>query len=140
MSEDGTESLGEFVQRIMRKKDLSLREVQNRASKKGTIAASYISRIITGKVRNLSVDKIEVLAEGLGVDPLEVFVASYGAQSLFARGIDPFRLLDTMQKVIHNPDSLELLEAWLRLSPEQQVKVRTLIWKLSPKPDSKKKR
>lgn len=32
-----------------------------------------------------------------------------------------------MQKAVANPGSLEVLEAWLRLSPEDQSKVRSLI-------------
>src|SRR5687767_11388172 len=98
MSEDGSETLSEFVQRVMRQKGLSPREVQKHASKKGEIAASYISRIYNGKVRNLSVEKIEILAEGLGINPFEVFAASSGRQPLSKREIDPLRLLDTMQK------------------------------------------
>lgn len=70
MSEDSSETLSQFVQRVMRQKNLSPREVQKRASAKGQIAASYISRIYNGKVTNLSVDKIVILAEGLDVTPL----------------------------------------------------------------------
>jgi hypothetical protein len=88
----------------------------------------------------LSVDKIVALAEGLSVNPFEVFAASYGAQPLSGSDIDPLRLLDTMQKAVSNPASLEILEGWLRLSPENQSKVHKLVKKLSPKPGSKKKR
>jgi transcriptional regulator with XRE-family HTH domain len=73
MSQNGSENLSEFVQRIMRQKGLSIRDVRERASKKGPIAASYISRIYHGKVTNLTANMIEILAEGLGVDPFEVF-------------------------------------------------------------------
>lgn len=138
MSEYDIETLSQFVQRVMRQKSLSPREVQIRASAKGQIAASYISRITTGKVTNLSVDKVVILAEGLGVNPFEVFAASYAAQSLSGSNIDSPRLLDTMQKAVSNLASLEVLEGWLRLSPENQSKVRKLIKKLSPKPGSKK--
>jgi len=138
MSEDSSENLSEFVQRIMRQKGLSIRDMQKRASAKGNIAASYISRIYNGKVTNLSVDKIVVLAEGLDVSAFEVFAASYGRQPLSGSDIDPLRLLDTMQKAVTNPDSLEVLEAWLKLAPENQAKVKNLIRKLYPKPNSKK--
>lgn len=71
MGDDGSENLRAFVERVMHQKGLSIREVQEHASRKGPIAASYISRIITGKVRNLSVDRVVALAEGLGVNPFE---------------------------------------------------------------------
>lgn len=134
---DESETLSQFVQRIMRQKGLSIQNVHRRASSKGNIAPSYISRITTGKVTNLTVDKVEILAEGLGVNPFEVFAVSYGAQPLGERDIDPLKLLDTMQKVVSSPDSLEVLEGWLRLSPENQSKVKNYIRKLSPKPNSK---
>jgi transcriptional regulator with XRE-family HTH domain len=135
---DESETLSQFVQTIMRQKGLSIHDVHRRASSKGNIAPSYISRITTGKVRNLTVDKVEILAEGLGVDPFEVFAASYGSQALTVNGIDPLRLLDIMQKAVDVSDSLEILESWLKLSPENQLKVKNFIRKLSPKPNSKK--
>ena len=52
--------------------------MQARAGGPHKIAASYISRIINAKVTNLSVDKLMVLAEGLGVDPFELFAAASG--------------------------------------------------------------
>jgi hypothetical protein len=122
----------------MRQKELFIHHVHRRASSKGNIAPSYISRITTGKVTNLTVDKIEILAEGLGVNPFEVFAASYGSQALIVKGIDPLRLLDIMQKAIAVSDSLEILEGWLKLSPENQVKAKKYIRKLSQKPNSKK--
>jgi transcriptional regulator with XRE-family HTH domain len=140
MSEGVGETLSQFVQRVMRQKGLSPREVQERASNKGQIAASYISRIYNGKVTNLSVDKILILAEGLGVNPFEVFAASSGRRALSESGIDSLRLLDTMQRAVTIPHSLEILEGWLRLSPGSQLKVRNLIQRLSPEPSSKKPR
>ncbi|HEX5735701.1 MAG TPA: helix-turn-helix transcriptional regulator [Blastocatellia bacterium] len=131
MSEDGSENLSEFVQRIMRQKGLSMHDVQKRASNNGNIAASYISRIYNGKVTNLSVDKIVILAEGLDVSPFELFAASYGAQYQLVRGIDSLRLLDIMQRAVAVSDSLEVLEGWLKLSPENQVKAKNYIRKLS---------
>lgn len=71
-----SETLSEFVRRIMRQKGLSIQDVHRRASSKGYIAPSYISRITTGKVTNLTTNLIEILAEGLGVDPFEVFAVS----------------------------------------------------------------
>lgn len=135
-----SDSLSLYVQRVCRQKGLSIRDIQERAGGQERIAASYISRIYNGKVTNLSVEKIDILAEGLGVSPFEVFAASSSARPVSGNDIDPLRLLDTMQKAVANPGSLEVLEAWLQLSPEHRSKVRNLIRKLSPEPSSKKPR
>ena len=135
---DNSETLSEFVQRIMRQKGLSIRDVQKRAGVKGDIAASYISRIYNGKVTNLTTNMIEILAEGLGVDPFELFAVSCGAQYRIVNGIDPLRLLDIMQKAVAVSDSLEILEGWMKLSPKNQLKAKNYIRKLSQNPDSRK--
>jgi transcriptional regulator with XRE-family HTH domain len=131
-----TESLSEFVQRIMRQSNLSMRDVHKQSGKK--IAASYISRIVNGRVRNLSVDKIAILAEGLGVDAFEVFAAAYGKSPVNKSGVDPLLLLDTMQQALRNPDALEVLQRWLHLSPEDQASFLRWLRVLSEQPKGRK--
>src|SRR5687768_8864155 len=121
ISKPAPDSLSLFVQRVIRQKGLTIRDVQHRAGGKKRIAASYISRIINGKVTNLSVDKLAILAQGLGVDPFELFAAASGYQARNARGgIDALVLIDTMQRAVGNPASLEVMQRWLRLAPEYQ--------------------
>jgi transcriptional regulator with XRE-family HTH domain len=128
------DSLSQYVRRICRQKNLSIRDIQERAGGKEQIAASYISRIINGKVTNLSVDKLIILAEGLDVDPFELFAAASGRQSRSARGgIDALVLIDIIQQTVANPDSLEVLEGWLRFPPEHRLAVLNLIRVLSQK-------
>jgi transcriptional regulator with XRE-family HTH domain len=128
------DSLSQYVQRICRQKNLSIRDIQERAGGKEQIAASYISRIINGKVTNLSVDKLVILAEGLDVDPFELFAAASGRQASNARGgIDALVLIDIIQQTVANPDSLEVLEGWLRFPPEHRSAVLNLIRILSQK-------
>jgi transcriptional regulator with XRE-family HTH domain len=125
-------SLSLFVQRICRQKGLSIRDIQERAGGKKLIAASYISRIINGKVTNLSVDKLTVLAEGLGVDPFELFAAASGKRSGNATSApDALELLDTLQQAIAQPDAIEVVQRWLRLSAEYQAAVMSWIRFLS---------
>src|SRR6185503_11313035 len=112
------ERLSEYVKRVMKQKNLSVRDVKERAG--GKIAASYISRIINGRVRNLSVDKIAILAKGLGTDPYEVFAVAYGKPPETTISVDAALLLDTMQQAIHQPESLEVLQRWLLIAPEYQ--------------------
>jgi transcriptional regulator with XRE-family HTH domain len=131
------DSLSRYVQRICRQKNLSIRDIQERAGGKEQIAASYISRIINGKVTNLSVDKLTIFAEGLDVDPFDLFAAASGRESRNARGgIDASVLIDTMQQAVANPDALEVLDEWLRLSPEHRLSALSLIRHLSRKSKS----
>ena len=134
------DSLSAFVQRIIRQKNLSIRDIQTRAGGPDKIAASYISRIINAKVSNLSVDKLTVLAEGLGVDPFELFAAATGRQMLSARGgVDALELIDTMQQAVSNPASLEVMRRWLRLGSEHQSAVLNWIRFLSDEARSNRK-
>ena len=134
------DSLSLFVQRAMRQKNLSIRDIQSRAGGQDKIAASYISRIVNAKVTNLSVDKLIVLAEGLGVDPFELFAAASGQDMRTGRGwVDAMELIDTMQQAAGNPASLEVIRRWLRLGPEYQSAVLNWIRFLSDEARSNKK-
>jgi transcriptional regulator with XRE-family HTH domain len=133
-----SETLSEYVQRIMRQKNLSVRDIKRRAD--GKIAASYISRIINDKVRNLSVDKIASLAEGLGEDIHDVFAAASGKPPKLISGVDPLLLLDVMQQALRQPESLEVLQRWLHISPEYQKSVLKWMRFISEQPRTKKRR
>jgi transcriptional regulator with XRE-family HTH domain len=134
------DSLSSFVQRVIRQKNLSIRDIQTRAGGPDKIAASYISRIINAKVTNLSVDKLTVLAEGLGVDPFELFAAATGRQMRGARGgMDALELIDTLQQAVANPRSLEVVRRWLRLGPDYQSAVLNWIRFLSDEARANKK-
>ncbi len=136
-----SDALSLFVQRVIRQKNLSIRDIQTRAGGEDKIAASYISRIINAKVTNLSVDKLIVLAEGLGVDPFELFAAASGRKPGNARGgIDAMALIDTMQQAVGNPASLEVIRRWLGLTPEHQSAVLNWIRFLSEEARANKKK
>lgn len=59
------ETIGQYLDRVMRQKNLSPKEVARACG----ITNSYIGRIIKDKGGNLSVKTIVALAEGLEVDP-----------------------------------------------------------------------
>ncbi|HEX5735356.1 MAG TPA: helix-turn-helix transcriptional regulator [Blastocatellia bacterium] len=135
------DSLSAFVRRVIRQKRLSIRDIQTRAGGPDKIAASYISRIINAKVTNLSVDKLTVLAEGLDVDPFELFAAASGRQMRTARGgVDALELIETMEQAVANPASLEVVRRWLRLGPEYQSAVLNWIRFLSDEARSNKQK
>lgn len=76
MSQTKRANLADFVKRMRASKGLSLKDVVNRSG--GNISNGYISKIETGDSANLSVDKLQALAKGLGADENEVFAIARG--------------------------------------------------------------
>ena len=129
--------LNEYVDRVMKQKNLSLADVERNCGNK--ITAGYIGKILKGTVTNLTVEKIIALAKGLEVDPYDVFAASYGLPPGNQTTPDAFAFVDLMQKLLLNPDVLEALPLILRLKPQdRKVLLRPL--KFSSKKKSKKKK
>ena len=110
------ENLSEYLDRVMRQKGLNPPDVQDRCG----IAESYIRRILSGTVTNLTVKTIATLAEGLEVDPVDLFVAAYGKPIEEREGVDMMLLADTVQKLIMNPELIQVLQEWVRLPKEHQ--------------------
>jgi transcriptional regulator with XRE-family HTH domain len=112
------ENLSQYVERITRQKGLNFADVERKCD--GKISASYIGRILKGEITNLTTEKMVALAQGLGVDPREIFNASYEGptdqdySSLLA-------LLDLMQRLVMNPEVFEAVELLLRLSPKERA-------------------
>src|SRR5215208_5785882 len=133
------ETLRHYVRRVMRQKSLSLSDIERSSNRQ--ITASYIGRILKGTVTNLTIEKIVALAQGLEVDPYEVFAASYGKPPASGDHPDSLVLLDVMQKLVMNPDLLEVLQQWLRLSPkERAVLLQPLKFINEPRSQQKNKR
>ena len=133
------ETLRHYVKRVMRQKGLSLTDIERSSNKQ--ITASYIGRILKGTVTNLTIEKIVVLARGLEVDPYEIFAASYGKPPASRDHLDSLALLDVMQKLVMNPDVLEVLQQWLRLSAnERAVLLQPLKFINEPRSRQKNKR
>jgi transcriptional regulator with XRE-family HTH domain len=112
-----SETLSEFLKRVMKQKGLTLRDVEGKCGKK--ITNSYISRVINGKGKNLTLETIVALASGFGVDPHDIFAAAYGKppQSVQA---DPLMLIDMLQKLAEDPLLVKVVREWTRLSAEEQ--------------------
>lgn len=72
----GQESFGEFVNRVLREKKLSLSDVERRSDK--TISDSYLSYIVQDKGGNLTLGKLKALARGLGVSEVTILNAACG--------------------------------------------------------------
>lgn len=74
MAKKQKEDLADFVRRVLKEKNLTTRDVEQRAKRKGKqINNGYVSRIVSRTATNLTVDKLKALAFGLGVQEKEIF-------------------------------------------------------------------
>ncbi|HKY03595.1 MAG TPA: helix-turn-helix domain-containing protein [Blastocatellia bacterium] len=127
MVKDSSEDLSHFVKRVMRLKGLTLRDVEVRA--RGRITDGYISGIISGTAKNPSVEKIKALAEGLGVTPDELFHVAcgvgkrLGAGEVSADASEPLSVIEMLQKVLADPEIIELLYETLQLLPSERKEI-----------------
>lgn len=114
------ETLGSYVRLKLIEKDLTTRDVQERSAAGGEkITQSYVSQIVSGTAKNLTLTKLRALARGLGVPIEEVISRAYGetgrndltfAQSRFADVYYKFEELsdESKQKVLY---LLEILDS-----------------------------
>jgi transcriptional regulator with XRE-family HTH domain len=114
------ENLSQYVRRIMKQKGLNARDIERNSGKK--IDNTYVSKILSGSANNPSINAIVALAEGLGVDPHEVFAAASGCAIEGDRQVSPsvVTLLDVMQRVVADPQLIEVLGEWSLLLPEDR--------------------
>jgi transcriptional regulator with XRE-family HTH domain len=133
------ETLSEYVERIMRQKGLNLSDIERNCDKK--ITGSYVGKVLKGTVTNLTVEKIIALAQGLDVDPYEVFAVSYGEPPKDRAQPDPLVLINVMQKLLANPELVEDVQEWMELSAEQRSVLKQAVKRVKkPKGKRKKKR
>jgi transcriptional regulator with XRE-family HTH domain len=124
MWESATKNISQYVKRTMRQKRLRLRDIERKSG--GRISSGYVSDIVRGAARNLTVEKLKALAAGLDVDVREVIEVTLdeGTPDLEEEsGTEPLGavlLLDLMQKVVVDPDLTSLLRMMLALSPEDR--------------------
>ena len=125
MDKQGRDNLGKFIKGIIKRDKLKLRDIEFKSG--GEITNSYISRITNGNVKNLSLDKLDALARGLGINAHELFTAAYGpppAASVSKTEDQPVELgavefLTMMQKVAVEPDYIEIMKEVIQLWPEE---------------------
>lgn len=116
-----------YIREVMRQKNLKVKDIQ--AQSGGKIKDAYISDILSGKTKSIGVEKLIALAEGLGVDSLELFKAAAGNRVDYSLN-DPWpgrALLLTLQKIMDNPDLTALVKAAVDLKP---AKLKALLKQL----------
>lgn len=107
-------TLAEFIKTERKKRKLSAVDIERNSG--GAISDSYISRIENGEVTNVSVEKLDALAKGLGVSDEDVYRA--------ARGLPPVDPEDRLEMFAETFDGKELSKFdWLEI----EAIVRTII-------------
>jgi transcriptional regulator with XRE-family HTH domain len=134
--------LGEYVKRVMKLKGLTQKDVQRMSG--GRITDGYVASITTGRAKNLSVDKLRALADGLGVDTDELFHVACGLENLDESGVsnapDSLMILETVQQAVMSPGVTQILHEVVGLSPEERAGLLGFIKRLgSTKRKSKRK-
>ena len=134
--------LGEYVKRVMKLKGLTQKDVQRMSG--GRITDGYVASITTGRAKNLSVDKLKALADGLGVDTDELFHVACGLRGLDDSGVrnapDSLMILETVQQAVMSPAVTQILHEVVGLSPEERAGLLGFIKRLgSTKRKSKRK-
>jgi transcriptional regulator with XRE-family HTH domain len=117
------ETLAQYLDRNLKQRNLKPVDVAEITG----LSASYISRVIQGKKKNLTVETIAILVEKLELDPLELFTAAYGKPVRVGEGISGLLVADTIQKLVLNPDLIELIQVLSRLPAKQQKTMLSTI-------------
>lgn len=123
--------LSNHVTRVMRLKALSPRDVAERSG--NMITGAYVTSLMSGAAMNPSVEKLNALACGLGVDPVELFHVASGLLQKAVEQEAPdtshtLMVLEIMQKVAADPQMTEIVQELLRLSPgEKKVILQMLL-------------
>jgi transcriptional regulator with XRE-family HTH domain len=116
-------ALGRYVDRVMAQKGLSARDIERKTGKK--VDNSYVVKIIKGKIPNPSIKAILSLAEGLEVNPHEILTVISGQPPQGERRDTPdaMAIVDVMQKLVMNPELIEVAQAWMGLFPEDKERM-----------------
>jgi transcriptional regulator with XRE-family HTH domain len=121
------EKLRAYVRDVMQQRGRSEYQVEKRA--KGRIKDSYVKDILSGKTKSISVEKLNALAEGLGVDGIELYRAASGHEVAYTQE-DPWpsRLLfKAIDRIIHDPDFGAIVRALFRMKASKLKTLRKQI-------------
>lgn len=127
----GKEKLADYVRRTIKQKQLRLRDVERRSG--GEITNGYISGIINGRIKNISLEKLKALAKGLEVDVYELFSAAMDEPRQLAEQVSSYAqpdvlwLLGLMQEIATTPELLKILHELVQMPPkDREIVVRVI--------------
>ncbi|MFL6275532.1 MAG: helix-turn-helix domain-containing protein [Blastocatellia bacterium] len=127
----GKEELADYVSRVIKQKQLKLRDVERRAG--GEITNGYVSGIINKRIKNISLEKLKALARGLEVDVYELFKAAMDEPRQLADEVasysqpDVLWLLGMMREIAATPELLKILHELVQMVPQDREMVVRVI-------------
>jgi len=133
MSKTSKPGLSRYVERVMKEKHLSRRDVKLRSG--GEITDSYVSGIISGSAKNPSVDKLKALARGLRVREIELIRVAFGLSDervphRVADHSHNLLLLDITKKAVISNDVAEIVQEVVKLAPAERAVVLQYVKRL----------
>jgi len=146
MSKASKPELSRYVERVMKEKHLSRRDVSLRSG--GEITDSYVSAILSGSAKNLSIDKLKALAHGLRVREMSLIRAAFGLSEErdTPRATDDHShnllLLDITKKTLISYDIAEIVQEVVKLNPAERAVVLQYVKRVGRadrKPQRKRK-
>ena len=136
-----SKDLSEYVRQVMKLKGLTQKDVQRMSG--GRITDGYVASITTGRAKNLSVDKLKALADGLGVDADALFRVACGRlegiENSGGGGPDVQMILETVRKAVMSPNVTEILEEVVRMPAEERGALLKSIRRLGAMKKSRSK-
>lgn len=121
------EKLRAYVRAVMEAKGISEWQIEKRA--KGKIKDSYVTDILAGKTKSISVEKLNALAEGLGVDGIELYKAASGESVTIAGAEDPWPsglLFKAIDRIIHDSELGAIVKTLLK-KPSKMKAVQKIL-------------
>ena len=115
MANRSPERLGDFIRRIRKEKNLSLRAVSRQSARFGQkITGSYISRIENEPRRKVTADRLTALAYGLGIPAEELLARAAGLIVPGEKSEEEVRLLSMFKELSpeRKMDVLKLVDLW----------------------------
>jgi transcriptional regulator with XRE-family HTH domain len=122
------DTLQEYLKKVMKEKQLSGVDIEKRSG--GKIGDSYISKILRGQSKNLTVEKINALAEGLGVDSVDLFRAASGYKTDFKSVDDQWMghiLLRFMERIVIDSNLTRIAKAVAQMKPKEIKNILGII-------------
>jgi len=117
------ETIGEYLTRLMRQKNLSPKELAERCG----LTDSYIGRLCKSTYANLTIDTMKKLAKAFDVDVHEVFTVASGVPPSEKPQTDLLVVLDQMQKLGTDKNGPEALRQLLGFSADERKAVLDYI-------------
>jgi transcriptional regulator with XRE-family HTH domain len=105
----GAMTLAEYVTKVMDEQGLNPSDVERRAG--NNISDAQVRNIMNGTTTNPRLNTLLVLAEGLGVNPVDLFKAAAGIEE----DMSAYQLVVVMQNLLKNPNKLKGVKKVLKI-------------------------